>query len=362
MNQEEENIFSLSKVDTSALKGIAILAMLCHHMYGYPPEGVDPYSGIQLWLGVLGKVCVALFLFCSGYGMAKQYSLLPHNTNIGVQLLGDARFLLKRLIKFYANYWVIFLIFVPIGVFIFNHPLSAAYGENVNVAKRLIYDFMGIQGYKSYNITWWFNQLILWMYLCFPLFYRVASFRRWIILIFSVVIVPFSIRLPYVPPQICAYQFPFILGIVWAMSEDKFSRFQESYYRHKYLYNAVVIGLLCVCILIRQYSTNPYFEGIRLDGFLTLSIVLFYVFFLKYDSALKIIMEFLGKHSVNIYLVHTFFNEHWFSRWLHASEWMRGGGNFILLTIICLLISIGIEFLKEKIRLYEFVNYIAKRI
>ena len=39
-----------------------------------------------------------------------------------------------------------------------------------------------------------------------------------------------------------------------------------------------------------------------------------------------------------------------------------GGGNFVVLMTICLLISIGVEFLKEKIRLYELVNNITKRI
>ena len=90
---------TLSRQDTIVMKGIAILAMLFHHMYGAPPPDVVPYSGILEWIGVLGKVCVAMFLFCSGYGLASQYE--PSKS-----VLSDVRFVLRRLTKFYLNYWV----------------------------------------------------------------------------------------------------------------------------------------------------------------------------------------------------------------------------------------------------------------
>ena len=38
---------NLSKLDISVIKGIAILAMLFHHMYGAPPPNVLPYSGVH---------------------------------------------------------------------------------------------------------------------------------------------------------------------------------------------------------------------------------------------------------------------------------------------------------------------------
>ena len=71
---------------------------------------------------------------------------------------------------------------------------------------------------------------------------------------------------------------------------------------------------------------------------------------------------FLGKHSMNIYMMHTFINAYWFSEFLHSGECMRNGGNLVLLLMICLIISAGLEFLKKKIRLYELVNIISKRI
>ena len=70
------NIFAISKQDTSVMKGIAIIAMLCHHVYTWQPEWVEAYPFFLTTLGVLGKVCVAIFLFFSGYGLAVQYVCL----------------------------------------------------------------------------------------------------------------------------------------------------------------------------------------------------------------------------------------------------------------------------------------------
>jgi len=67
--EEKTNIFALTKQDTAVLKGIAIIAMLMHHLWGCPPDWVEPYTGVLGFFGNVGKVCVAIFLFCSGYGL-----------------------------------------------------------------------------------------------------------------------------------------------------------------------------------------------------------------------------------------------------------------------------------------------------
>ena len=75
MKSENIVLFSLSLRDVGVMKGFAIIAMLFFHIYGYPPHEVDP-STIPEWMhviGNLGKLCVAIFVFCSGYGLAAQY-------------------------------------------------------------------------------------------------------------------------------------------------------------------------------------------------------------------------------------------------------------------------------------------------
>ncbi len=344
---------TLTRQDTNVMKGIAICAMLAHHLWGCPIEGVEPYTGVLLWFGVLGKVCVALFLFCSGYGLAANY------TPISVKV--DLKFIGRRLVKFYLNYWVIFLIFVPITIFVFPRPLSAAYGDNY-VWWHLILDIVGLQGFHSYNTTWWFNKLIIILYLLFPILYRTIRWKPWIAILVGIVVMRLSTHVPYDEVDLCIYQFPFVLGIVWKLYESKGARIQERLEKHRGVAVCISVGLLIVTLAIRMYPVIPHWSGVRMDGFLSCTITLCVITILRHLSHVMDVLSFLGKHSMNIYLMHTFINGYWYPEWLHTCEWMRGGGNFIVLIIICLLFSIIVEFLKEKIRLYELVNIITQRI
>jgi peptidoglycan/LPS O-acetylase OafA/YrhL len=122
-----------------------------------------------IWLSELGKVCVAIFVFCSGYGLSVSYPESIQRDNLKAIVKGSIRFEIKRLIKFYSNYWIVFLIFVPISVFCFGRSLSMPYGNDSNIILSLILDLFGLQGLGSFNITWWFNKLILLFYFCFPI-------------------------------------------------------------------------------------------------------------------------------------------------------------------------------------------------
>lgn len=349
-----DSAFSLSKQDTAVMKGIAICAMLSHHLYAYPPVWAIPYSGVQLWLGMLGKVCVALFLFCSGYGLAANYK--PQS------LLDDAKFITKRLIKFYTNYWVIFLIFVPITIFAFHRSLVDAYRTDTNIYWCLLKDILGLQGWSSYNITWWFNRLIIILYLIFPLIFRVIRIQPIIALLLGIIIMRLEFHLPTSSIDLYTWQFPFMVGMVWKMYEDKVPRLSSWLTEHKILFAICSITIFVVAVMLRMFSIIPHWSNTRMDACVASAIVLLVVSIIRYMPLVSNILSFLGKHSMNIYLTHTFFNDYWHMEWLHTGECLRGGGNFVLLMTICVVISIGIEFLKEKIRLYELVNIITKRI
>lgn len=311
----------LSRQDTNVLKGIAICAMLCHHLYtGADVIGnIVPYTGIMEWIGTLGKVCVAMFLFCSGYGLTAQYD--PSKS-----IFEDVKFVLRRLIKFYANYWMVFIIFVPITVFIFDRPLSAAYGAHVNIAKRLVYDIFGMQGWNSYNITWWFNKLIIILYLIYPLLYKVVRFKPWLAVLFGLSLMRISSYMPYDPLDICTWQLPFIIGMVWKLYEDKLPAVREWLSNHQYTFAAISVILLGILIYIRMYPVIPHWNGIYIDGLLTCAIVLCIVSILRRAKYIYSTFEYFGIHSMNIYMTHTFLIAYWHFGWLHECEWMRGGG------------------------------------
>lgn len=81
-----------TKEETNFCKGIAIIMMLFHHLFNdfeeYAGHPVDyrPFTGERLmFLALLCKVCVAIFVFLSGYGIAAVYERKYGNRGGGKQ-------------------------------------------------------------------------------------------------------------------------------------------------------------------------------------------------------------------------------------------------------------------------------------
>ena len=86
---------------------------------------------------------------------------------------------------------------------------------------------------------------------------------------------------------------------------------------------------------------------------------------LRQYSRLCNILQFLGRHSINIYLIHTFFNGYWewFYLGMHTNKICRFLGlNMWLLLLICLIISIILEYGKEKSKINKITELISIKI
>jgi len=367
----ETKTWALSKKDTLALKGIAIVAMLFHHLYFSSPSKVETYEGVLRWLGDSGKVCVSLFLFCSGYGLAVQY----RNVN---GLKGTFKFTMRRLVSLYFNYWVVFFIFVPISILAFNRPLSAAYGQNFNVIRCLGLDLLGLQGFRSYNITWWFNKLIIVLYLLFPVIYLCSRKSGLVTLLISLAICRFWMQLlhfVFFNVDLYIFQLPFVLGILWEKWEDgtielplsKHKNTQglttyEFFSRHRMLFMIGSLLLFACMMKLRTRVIIPHWTKASMDGFVSVSIVLIVISILRRSETVMRVLSFLGKHSMNVYLIHTFFNGYWFPSFFHTSSLMRSGCNFFVLLVVCLAVSMALEFVKEKTGIYRLLDFVKLRL
>ena len=93
------------------------------------------------------------------------------------------------------------------------------------------------------------------------------------------------------------------------------------------------------------------------DSILTLSMVMAYKS-IKLPDLISNLLEFVGKHSMNIFLFHTFIYYYWFRDFIYASR--NPIVIYLLLLLICLLVSVGIELLKKIIRFNIMVNHIDK--
>lgn len=364
MYSNSNNIFALTKRDTSVLKGIAIIAMLCHHVYTSQQEWVATYPYWLTMLGVLGKACVAIFLFCSGYGLAVQYENILYNAlDCKAKVRDTTIFIFKRFVKFYSAYWFVFMIFVPITIFVFNRPFSIAYGENTNIIKRVLFDILAIGSYSSYNITWWFNWLIIKYYVLFPFLFLLIRRIKWIGLLISFTLIYLSNQFVILNNDTMLYQFPFVLGIGWVLFQEEIAKWSDWINEHIGLITLVAVMSLLLGILQRLYNIIPFgnITGVRFDGFLCLLLVLCVVCIFRRMKYTYMVLSFLGKHSINIYLIHTFFNYYWepIHYFLHTNKICRFMGlNMWILLIVCLLISIILEFMKEKLYWNKLTNKI----
>ena len=117
------NVVSLSLKDTNVLKGIGLLLLLCHHLF-YVQKGL--YDDIHLVgdhylvqeLGIWCKVCVAIFVFLSGYGLTVG-AIKARGFNV-------RSFYWHRFTKLLLNYWLIWVLFVPISLFFFGRTFTDA--------------------------------------------------------------------------------------------------------------------------------------------------------------------------------------------------------------------------------------------
>ncbi len=156
----------ITKRDAKVVQGIAILLMVCHHMFLAPEiyEGQLHYASIEAVRRIawFGKSCVAMFAFVSGYGMfyvleRRRLSvvgkLAQERETKGEQRSGtfwqdmrlDALSVLTQLWHFYQKYWVIF------GLWLMA---ELGFGQRTFKPLELLWNILGIS--SSYQSTWWY--------------------------------------------------------------------------------------------------------------------------------------------------------------------------------------------------------------
>lgn len=285
----------LSKNDTLAIKGIAILLMLWHHLFLSSPE----YGAFANSFATASKVCVALFLLVSGYGLTKQYDLLDKRS-----LLNTVLFLFRRFVNFFFSYWFCFLLVIVIGN-VFGFSLFDAYPASRNTLKCLILDFWGQMGYDSYLKPWWFNKMIIQLYIIFPILFILLRNRYSALsgLITIIIVQLYAARIPgnvffIVEGGLPAFYLGMLLSrfrIIPDMNEKKWKLTSQC------VSIFLVVGILI--FYLKRAVHYPY-PALLLRALLALCIVFAYKSFRGHSTT---VLSFIGKYSAIMYLTHVLF-------------------------------------------------------
>lgn len=325
----EKNILikniNFTTVDTNVAKGFAILLLLFHHLF----VEYDSNAFIS-YLAHVSKVCVAIFILVSGYGL---YESIKDKTT------GLYQFYIKRLSKIYLNYWFIALIFISYGVFAAGRTLDTVYHDHVVL--KFISNMLGMHMYLKqvgfgYNETWWFITLIITLYILFPFIIFAMKKFPLLFLLFAFIATTF---LPI--PSLLIWTFPFITGMYLAKYAMlvKMIALIRAYKIAGYLLLLITLGIF---IFLRQYYIDLFHT--KMDWLLSIVIIIFVYEILANLKTVKSFLAFIGVHSFNIFLFHTFLYKYYFH------DFIYGFTNPIIIFLVLLFLSLGVSMLLEKVK------------
>lgn len=360
----------LSKKDSSLIYGIAILMMIYHHLFSNPQRlgSTDYFSILNTLLGEiteqrlawLFRLCVPFYAFISGYGIC---TIISKNTIISRcslnSIYNNYLLVFRQIIKLLKKYWLVFVIFIPMGILFFNKTLIGP--------KTFFFALLGLN--HDYNAEWWYIKQHMFMLMLFPLFDFILC--NLVSLINKYIIEKFKHGKAF---TISLFFFCLSFFAVFR-NAPIFDFFISQLGNGKFVFTLVFfIGFLCSFFHLFEFgSENPSFQkikpflafallficvGIRwirafdsvyckYDAFITTPIVYSTVVLCNYIKPLTFFLQKLGKYSTYMWLTHTFFCFYYFSHWIlktRVSILM-----FILTTILSFLTAFLLTQIEHKL-------------
>lgn len=285
----------LSRDCTSAIKGVAIILMIVHHFFTFPSyyiEGISyPYlEGVAEYLCWPTKICVGIFAFLTGWGYA-----FCKKSNYAYSV--------KKILKTYLFYWVIYLPILAISV------LTKCY---IPTIKELLLEFAAL--YRPIMFFGWYIVFYAAAMLLMPLFSRLCS-KNFLIGLFGGILLPivvfyglmqvFSRVGAEIPAELCNYlvsYFPCVIVGFLAARYRIFTDIIHPMLKKLHLDKwGVYLALMLIPCGCRYFLPSVF--AVNLD-ILYAPIFVFGAASLKLNSS---ILSFLGRQSLNIWLLHCAF-------------------------------------------------------
>lgn len=341
--------------ETAKVKGVACILLIIHHLFNsnYTFKTLlttGKWNYMDNFVS-FAKVCVILFLVISGYGLSEQFE----RKNIRM-IKSVVKFVYNHIIKLYLTFWVIYLIFVPMGIF-FGHSFAITYEGSI---KNMLLDFFALSyllNTPMANRTWWYISVMLIYYILFPFaFYIIKRFKSASVVLFigmaGGAYIFVGKRLWYI------YFIPFLFGMILSRY-DFFSRIDNLWKtktggdRFKIV---IYLAALLIYSVIRTIYLNDRMFYYVFDWVFALIIILI-IRDVKWPDWLSKVLSSLGTHSGNIFMFHTFFFSIYMTRYVYWPEY--AGVIFFTFLGGCVLVSILLEKFKAVSRynrLYQILR------
>lgn len=342
----------LTKNDSLALKGVAVLFLLFHHLFldterfanftiNFAPFGQD----FVVKIAYLLRICVSIFAFISGYGLLKSISKTPLDKK------SITKWNITRLLKTLSGFWFIYVISFIVTMIIDRMPITKYFsGSFRNGFFYIFVDFMGfaqLLDTPSLNGTWWYMNAAVIFILAVPIIYIIAKKTGYFPIVLMLCVLPRILATGY-PGGLSAYTFLFslIFGMIFA-EYNIFERIAEHSPKNKiaaYLMHFVIFSVLII-IMVR----TPYLsERSKIWEMYYGVVPVFFILFIKYCviciPVLRDVLQFLGRHSMAIFLTHTFL------RLNYLNEFIYTRGHFVLVFLALFVPSVALAVLLDALR------------
>ena len=342
---------TFSKEHSSAAKGLAILLLLTYHLFEnetlvtsmdviYSPFSLETF----LTFTRFGNICVSIFVFLTSFGIATGLT-----DQDGLPPLSEAyKQAGRRFVTLMAHFAALYLSVNLLWGHLFDY--QSLYGLNKQGILYFVTDGLGLSMFfntPNLNETWWYMEIAYILIFLAPLLtYLVKKLGNITLLI--ICLLPFVVVLQ---PDVARYLFIAAFGVCAACGRwlDKLLDLKL----HPALQWLIGIAGFVLCVLIRQnyvvYETYVWL----VDAPIAMFLVYLGAALIGSVPILNKIMIFIGKHSMNIYLVHTFFYMILWRKYIYC---FRYAGVTLLLLLACsLLYSVILELLKKVTRLNKLL-------
>lgn len=333
-----------TKENSLVVKGVAILLLLSYHLFSeeflvtslkvnYSPFSLESF----LMVAGFGNVCVSVFVFLTAFGIAKGLFAVKEIT--AKEAYGQAA---KRFWRLMFQFLILFVSVNLLWGYRFDY--KSLYGTGLQGVLQAVTDGLGLAqvfGTPTLNMTWWYMEIAYTLIFLVPLLAWLTKKVGSSILLpafFVVTMVNFNF-------DIERYLLTAVLGVCAAYGEwpDKMLRLRCP----KVLQWLFGIAALILSVLVRQNFVVQENYNHVVDAPVVLVIVFVGGVLFASVPGLNRFLSFVGKHSMNIYLVHTFFYMILWQKFVYRFEY--AGITLLLLLTVTLAYSVVLELLKKAV-------------
>ena len=357
-----------NKKDSTAIKGIAIIIMMWHHCFLagrfedynviFTPLSVSMATDLARYL----KICVSMFCFVSGYGL--YLSLDQYDS----KAKGYRSWINARLIKTMAGYWFV-MVLSWIICFLINRRTYTFYFSEATPLKGaffMVLDALGVSGIFGREFfcgTWWYMGAAILFIITAPILYEILNKYGMALILVICMALPRLIGVNDIT-NLNSFFLAFCIGM-WLSKVKAFDYFCTTAFYQKNRPAAqvlefilILLSLVLSCLLFLELPLTIYWDVLR--GILPLPFLFFSVKYVIRIPVIRTILLFLGKHSMNIFLIHTFFRVYYASDFIYSLRYA-----YLIIAVllgISVIASIITEFLKNVTGYNRFISSLVRKI